>query len=109
MNETAKPDRRRRLSAHELTMRRDRVFARTLEGQCYPKFAAVEGITPAAGARPRPTPIGSIWSGPRSPRPVLFRLELPAFQRLAAVAFACRLAVDGLLPKYLSAARQKWL
>jgi len=37
--------RRPRLTAHELTMRRDRVFARMLEGQRYPEIAMAEAIT----------------------------------------------------------------
>ena len=34
---------------------------------------------------------------------------LPVCQRLAALAFACRLAVSGLFPKHLRKTRQKWL
>jgi hypothetical protein len=45
LNEPIQPARRRRLSAHELTMRRDRVFARMLEGQRYPEIAVAEAIT----------------------------------------------------------------
>ena len=45
MDAPADPAPKRRLSAHELLIRRDRIFARLLEGQSHAAIAEAEGIT----------------------------------------------------------------
>ena len=46
MNEPTPAVRKPKLSAYELAIRRDRIFARLLEGQPYQAIAAAEAITP---------------------------------------------------------------
>ena len=46
MNEPTPAVRKPKLSAYELAIRRDRIFARMLEGRSYLEIAAAEAITP---------------------------------------------------------------